>query len=179
MKILITAVAAIMTTLSTFGQTYINIPLTPASQNSSVVVPTNTVFHLLHIRTTDPTGAQGTPGPLGITQITFSVDYPNLATMAYAQDNTAISSLPVLGPATVNLLGSFRDTNSAAMCLIKLEAVNATPDIRGFAVQPAKSSATIALETSTNLTSWTPASNGIYSATNSARFFRMNLSVQP
>lgn len=170
---------AIMVACSALGQTYFNVPLTPTSPSNSIVVPTNTVFHLLHVRTTDPSGALGTPGPLGITQIILAVDYPNLPTMRYAQDDTPSFSLPVLGPATANLLGSFSDTNSAVMCLVKLEAVNATPDIRGFAVQPAKSSATIALETSTNLTIWTPATNGNYSATNSARFFRMNLSVQP
>jgi hypothetical protein len=180
MKTLITTVAAaIMATCSALGQTYFNIPLTPTSPSNSVVVPTNTVFHLLHIRATDPAGANGTPGPTGITQVIFNVDYPNLPTMPYVQADAPNFSLPVLGPATVNLQAGFHDASSAIMCLVKLESVNATPDLRGFAVQPAKSSATIALETSTNLTNWAPATNGTYSATNSARFFRMNLSVQP
>jgi hypothetical protein len=179
MKTLITILAAaIMIASSALGQTYLNIPLTPASPNNSFVVPTNTVFHVLHVRTTDPSGAGAQQGG-DPTAIAFNVDYPNLPTMHYAQDDALVFSLPVLGPATVALQGIFHDTNSAVMCLVKLEAVNATPDIRGFAVQPAKSSATIALETSTNLTNWTPATNGTYSATNSARFFRMNLSVQP
>ena len=181
MKTLITVfAAATWVACSAFGQTYINIPLTPTSPSNSIVVPTNTVFHLVHVRTTDVTGVLATPGPTGTAGLTYSVDYANLPTMSYSdQDLAPYLSLPVLGPATVNLLGSFRDTNGAAMCLVMLESVNATPDLRGFAVQPAKSSAAIALETSTNLTNWTPATNGTYSATNSARFFRMNLSVQP
>jgi len=172
--------AVLLIACSAFGQTYINIPLTPALPNNSIVVPTNTVFHLVHVRTTDVTGALATPGPTGTAGVTYSVDYPNLPTMSYSdQDLAPYLSLPVLGPATVNLLGSFRDTNGAAMCLVMLEPVNTTPALVGFAVQPAKNSATIALETSTNLMTWTPATNGTYGATNSARFFRMNFSVQP
>jgi len=65
------------------------------------------------------------------------------------------------------------------MALVKFEAVNTTPAIAGFAVQPANNSVAIALETSTDLTTWSPAPNGTYGKTNLARFFRMNLSVSP
>jgi hypothetical protein len=56
--------------------------------------------------------------------------------------------------------------------------VNTTLPAQGVIVQPAGSGASISLQTSTNLTTWAAASNGVYPATDKNRFFRMSLALQ-
>ena len=150
-----------------FGQTYINVPL--ANTNSydatnSIDVPTNTLFQVV--------------GVFSPQSISFSIyvtydSFPEMRAQ-YPFDNGYSKPLPIVGPAKVKLVAS-AGTNMPSMCLIKLEPVNSTPMLNGFAVQAPNNSATINLETSTNLSIWTTATNGTYEATNQARFFRMNM----
>ena len=83
---------------------------------------------------------------------------------------------PILGPATITL--SAQGTGGIAYFLLKYEAVNATLPAQGVVVQPAGTGANIALQTSTDLASWAPATNGVYSASGQNRFFRMSLTRQ-
>jgi hypothetical protein len=63
--------------------------------------------------------------------------------------------------------------------IAEFDAVNTTPAIQGFGVQPANSVAQISLETSTDLKTWQTTTNGNYGLTNAARFFRMDMSISP
>jgi len=61
--------------------------------------------------------------------------------------------------------------------LLEFDTVNTTPSLQGYAVQPNGKTATIQLQTSSDLTNWQPATNGTYPATNSAAFYRMSLQM--
>ena len=61
--------------------------------------------------------------------------------------------------------------------LLKMETVNTVPSLQGYAVQPNGKTATVKLQTSTDLNNWTPATNGIYPATNRAAFYRLDFQV--
>ncbi|SRR6266511_3038135 len=83
---------------------------------------------------------------------------------------------PILGPATITL--SAQGSAGVAYFLMQYDVVNTTLPAQGVIVQPAGAGATIALQSSTNLTTWAPATNGTYSAASQNRFFRMSLTLR-
>jgi hypothetical protein len=138
----------------------------------SFTVPTNTIFKATILCET------ATPY--------LEAQYPDANTRVYvgaAMADSRTGQTPVIGPATIYLTGNLYTydgtSNGTLILLAEFDAVNTSPAIQGFAVQPANSSAQIGLETSTDLKSWQTTTNGIYGLTNYARFFRMNLTVTP
>ncbi|HEY4414515.1 MAG TPA: hypothetical protein VGO57_02395 [Verrucomicrobiae bacterium] len=82
----------------------------------------------------------------------------------------------VLGPAKIQLVG-YNAEYGPVVLLASFTPVNTTPDLSGYGVQPNGRVATVALETSTNLTTWQATTNGTYAATNRAAFYRLKLEV--
>jgi len=157
MKIFILALLAI--TCRAGGQTFVNYHLTATVTN--IVVPTNTLLKIVSL-SHPPSENDG-----------CDVNYtalPNKYHYALGFTGTGLPS--VLGPASITFYPGDR------VVLAELDVVNVQPST-GFAVQPAASGATIALETSTNLTTWDTATNGNYDGTQAARFFRLNLQMNP
>jgi hypothetical protein len=201
MKTLI-ALLVLLATVGSYAQTYMNFFVTTTNL-TSIVVPTNTLMTIVNIYSfpaykysggltgpapyeTPNLGAVITFPDTDITGISGTLSYPY--NWFYAGEGTfyggpeylvASRNSTVLGPATVNFnyynSSPYTDYNLAL--LLKFEAVNATPAISGFAVQPPSQTASISLQTSTNLTTWTTITNAVYPATNSARFFRMDMTL--
>jgi hypothetical protein len=123
------------------------------------------------------------------TQLSAYVQYPDVADSIFLgqSDGThplpTIALNPVLGPAVVNVGGYVPsanvmfDPNPTGICIAEFDTVNTTPSLVGYGVVPNGHTATIALQTSTNLITWLNATNGTYPATNSAKFYRLNLQV--
>jgi hypothetical protein len=111
---------------------------------------------------------------------TVTVVYPGVAPITLDLANAANYSIltsPFLGPCTLQV--SFHGSAGAAgVLLMQYDVVNATLPAQGVIVQPAGSGAAVSLQSSTNLTTWAAATNGVYSATGQNRFFRMGLTLQ-
>jgi hypothetical protein len=107
----------------------------------------------------------------------FAVTYPFSTNEFRFNLNLHGNQPEILGPATLNLYDSVGDYTQSVF-LFELDPVNVAPMSSGFTVQPANSGASICLETSTNLTTWTACTNGVYGSDVAARFFRMNLELQ-
>ena len=153
--------------LSVHAQTFVNyvIPNSGLSYSTNVVVPTNTIAKIVDFNYTGSlTSAVGT--------LTYA-GAPSFTSVYPAWLNT-----PVMGPVMLNLtVKSQTASGNAFFLLAEFDAVNTTPELAGFAVQPNGKPASITLETSTNLTTWATATNGTYPATNRAQFYRMNFNV--
>lgn len=120
------------------------------------------------------------------------VKFPESTEKLYIGDSSDpqyfYSDIPILGPATVYFNGTFSrtgnvsnglSTNNGLVCLIgQFTQVNVTPALQGYAVQPNGKTATVQLQTSTDLTTWQTATNGTYPATNQAAFYRLKMEVQ-
>jgi hypothetical protein len=87
----------------------------------------------------------------------------------------------VLGPAKVKLeTTGFVQNPEAAVAVLEIVPVNLpTTPVGNTVIQPAGYPINIALESSTNLTTWGVATNGAYPSSESHRFFRMNLQIVP
>jgi hypothetical protein len=146
------------------AQTFVNFHVPAAGTNfcaPTFCVPTNTLAKFVSFQNYYPED--------------LFFNYPS-STNEFAFETfgeTPSPTLTVLGPAIITFWHP-----GEGFVLIELDAVNTTPAISGFAVQPSNAGASIALETSTNLTTWTAATNGVYDKDSSARFFRMDMSVQ-
>jgi len=156
------------------AQTYVNYKLTSFAWNGSsyvastnIIVPTNT---LLTVRSM---GASP-----NISSAVLTLQYPGAAAIVDS-DPTTWLNYPVLGPVTGTITASSSSSSgNFANMLVEFDTANTTPLLQGYAVQPNGRSATILLESSTNLATWTTATNGTYAATNRAMFYRLNFSVQ-
>lgn len=137
------------------------------SASTNLAIGTNILFRIV--------SAWG----LNVTSGTFGVQFPGgpMMTSDFATVETTLEAEPVLGPCTVQL--TFQGANNpASYVTAQYEVVNTTLPAQGVIVQPAGSGAVINLETSTNLTTWASATNGVYARTNLNRFFRMSLTLQ-
>ena len=153
--------------LSVHAQTFVNyvVPNSGLNYSTNVVVPTNTIAKILDFNYT---------GSLTSAVVTLTyAGVPSFTSVYPAWLNT-----PVMGPVTLNLtVKSQTASGNALFLLAQFDVVNTTPELAGFAVQPNGKTASIKLETSTNLTTWITATNGTYPATNRAQFYRMNFNV--
>lgn len=88
----------------------------------------------------------------------------------------------VAGPATFRLYGvagaGSDSPNMACYATIKITPGAFPPD-RTVLVPPGSNSVAVAMEQSTNLRDWSPATNGIYGGSDIARFFRIKLQPAP
>jgi hypothetical protein len=92
-----------------------------------------------------------------------------------ADDSTRINyPACYLGPSSL-IFGQVSSFNGFAV--IKFETVNTTPSLQGYGVQPNGKAATVEMQTSSDLTTWTTATNGTYPATNSAAFYRLKMQI--
>lgn len=85
------------------------------------------------------------------------------------------------GPATLRLYFENRTGTTAAprgRATFKITPVAFPPD-KTFIIPDGTPGATVTLETSTNLLTWTTATNGFYTGTNGAKFFRINAQRTP
>jgi len=164
------------------AQTYCQITVTNfnfdgryySQTTSNLDVPAGTLFTVINTYESDG-NFNGYGG--------VSAEYPQTTNQIYIQ----IGSLngysggepKVLGPCTIHFTCDGNSSRGDIAVLIgKLETVNITPALTGYGVQPNGKTATVQLQTSTDLTTWTTATNGTYAATNSAAFYRMKLEIQ-
>jgi hypothetical protein len=116
---------------------------------------------------------------VNLTGATMTVTYPgapaisiNLADPASAD----IFTKPILGPCTIqfSLTGA---AGAVGFMLLQYDVVNTTLPAQGVLVQPAGHGAAVSFQSSTDLTTWSTATNGVYAAGQN-RFFRMGLNLQ-
>jgi hypothetical protein len=157
------------------GQTYVNYFLTSFPNvggaftcTTNIAIPTNTTAKVLDFQVT-----------ANITNASVFMQYPGQPAMAPSTDPSQVLGIPVLGPATATITAkAVTGSGNCMAVLVEFEPVNTTPALQGFAVQPNGHSATIALQSSSNLVNWVTATNGTYPATNRATFYRMSFTVQ-
>lgn len=107
-----------------------------------------------------------------------SLSYGLLLRVTYPEGETVMghkTASPILGPCVVQSEIESIEPNPVVL-LWKLETVNTT-DAGNLAVQPAGLSATVRLQTSTNLATWQTMTNASFGPTNGNRFFRLSLSI--
>jgi hypothetical protein len=145
--------------------TFINHRATFAGTSGSLVLPigSNTLFRVANLWGS------------GLSSGTLSVQFPggpvfNANLFTITPDDL---KAPILGPATV----SFAVQGAALYVTAQYDVVNTTLPAQGLVVQPAGIGATMTLQVSTNLTTWTSATNGVYPIANVNRFFRMKLTL--
>lgn len=88
----------------------------------------------------------------------------------------------IRGPATFRTIAT-PNTNNPPPYNYSCMTVRITPEIfsanQTAILPPGTNQVAVTLETSTNLLSWTAATNGIYGSPDTARFFRIHLSTPP
>lgn len=93
-------------------------------------------------------------------------------TPAYIPPSFGAMPFIITGPATISL--NTVNYGSSPKIILTLEIVpEAYPPGRAITIAPGAGGAEITLETSTNLTYWTTATNGIYTNLTEAQFFRI------
>ena len=85
---------------------------------------------------------------------------------------TAIDTLIVAGPATIQFRMSGAPNTRAGLCTFRVSPEAVPPD-RTILVPPGTNQTQITLECSTNLVHWFSATNGIYGPLPEAKFFRI------
>jgi hypothetical protein len=145
-----------------------NLNFVGGSASTNITVGTNILARIANSPGSNLTGGTAT--------VVYPCTPPITLDLA-SSANADILKGPFLGPCTIqfSLQGS---SGAAAVLLMQYDVVNATLPAQGVIVQPAGSGASISLQTSTNLTAWAVATNGVYSATDKNRFFRMSLTLQ-
>jgi hypothetical protein len=103
---------------------------------------------------------------------TFAVDGSVFdARYGYPLDFSATRGITVAGPAVI----SYRNTAWSQKGLVTFKITpDAFPPDKTFIIPDGTPGATVILECSTNLLTWTTATNGFYTGTNGAKFFRIN-----
>src|SRR6185295_5042312 len=136
---------------------------------NSVNLATNTLLRIASFGATS-----------NLTGGTITIQYPG--TLASFVDlSTALPSdyinLPVLGPATTTVRLTATSASAAGFFLLQFDSANTSPIPGGGIVEPAGFNGTVALQASTNLTTWTTLTNATFGSTNVNRFFRMQLTL--
>jgi hypothetical protein len=88
----------------------------------------------------------------------------------------------VAGPATLTLISNYNpaghgNVNNTAMATFEIVPETFPPN-QTLIVPPGTNQVAITLETSTNLATWSTATNGIYGAPDAVRFFRIRMDKQ-
>lgn len=163
MKLIIGALLAI--TATTQAQTFLRLHY-PAD-GTNILVPANT---LLKIVTVQDRSSEN---------LNLNVVYPDSTNVfplpIYSNFGSTTLKPEVLGPANVFV---YAYPGQEGFITGEITAVNVTPAVTGFAVQPSNIGASVTLESSTNLVTWSSATNGVYDKSTSSRFFRLNLQVR-
>ena len=156
------------------GQTLFNVRLTGSwngtfySAGTNIVAGTNQTIRLLNFL------VQG-----NLNSASATVHYPGLGGFTLPIQDNSIFGVPILGPATnyIECSWSGNAVPNEAVFLVQLDTVNTAASPGGTMIQPAGFASTLALQTSTNLTTWTTLTNTIWGKTNTSRFFRMSQSI--
>lgn len=146
--------------------TFVNVSPGVYQATTNITVATNTLLTFPNVQ-----------GTTNITGFAFAFQFPGLSTITeYPQDATFYST-PILGPCTITAtVNASSAVGTAALLLARFDNVNGTSAPGGL-VQPAGFTASVKLETSTNLTTWTTITNTSYPKTNGNRFFRTSLTI--
>jgi hypothetical protein len=104
--------------------------------------------------------------------VVFSLDFYSMNNSGWIQRKP----VAIAGPAVVRL----RTTTAMqqSFCTLKISPASFPPS-QTLIIPPGTNQVSISLECSTNLLSWLPATNGLYSDTNSAKFFRIKAQPMP
>lgn len=81
-----------------------------------------------------------------------------------------------VGPGKIKFAKSY--ASNQAWVLMKFSPVNVPAKVEGYAVKPAALAATVQLESSPDLQTWTAAENGACGDTNAAIFYRVRLDLK-
>lgn len=146
---------------------FVNVSPGVYQATTNITVATNTLLTFPNVQ-----------GTTNITGFAFAFQFPGLSTITeYPQDATFYST-PVLGPCTINCtVNASSASGTAALLLARFDNVNGNAVPGGSLVQPAGFTATVSLQTSTNLTTWTTITNASYAKTNSNRFFKTSITI--
>lgn len=84
---------------------------------------------------------------------------------------TPLEPLIVTGPATIRLVTTSAD--GKALCTFRINPEAYPPDESAIVMPGTNGGARVTLEASTDLTTWAPATNGVYTNLRAAKFFRI------
>lgn len=160
--VFLTALCALTCLVARAQTTFTNYTLNQFSSgvaSLNLTVPGNTLLRVLNQQSLYVKGTGAT------------IKYVNSPTMNFSLTD----KLPALGPCTLSLYAT-GSVSSTITFMVQYETVNLSTYQSSF-VQPAGAAATITLQSSTNLTTWTTATNGSYPPSDNNRFFRMALTV--
>ena len=158
----------------------------------AVTAPAQVRYATLTVDTTAPKPATVTneltiAATETIEVVTFT-GYPDHVELDVVKNGTTFSYTPgssigswyrpltMKGPATVRLIGNLADT--IAFCALKITPESFPPD-KTLIIPADTTGATVALECSMDLLSWQTATNGFYTGTNGAKFFRIRADRAP
>lgn len=172
MKIIIALLAALIVNAN--AQTFVSYKLASfVNVSPGVYAATTNITVATNVLLTFP-NVQGTTN---ITGFAFAFQYPGLGTITEYPQDYSFYSTPILGPCTITCTVYAPSASTSALLLAKFDNVNGTATPGGNVVQPAGFTATISLQTSTNLTTWNTITNASFPKTNVNRFFRMGMTI--
>lgn len=147
--------------------TFVNVAPGVYSAATNITVATNVLLTFPNVQ-----------GSTNITGFAFAFQFPGLATITEYPVDASFYSTPILGPCTITCTANASSAvNTAALLLARFDSVNGTATPGGNLVQPAGFTATVSLQTSTNLTTWTTITNTSFPKTNANRFFKTSLTI--
>ena len=155
------------------AQTYINYSLNNFALNggvytasTNILVSSNTLVQVMGTLKTD-----------NISACYITVQYNGAQTVVKQGIgfNFIAQGSPFVGPCTMKIIATSSDNiNPEADVTVQYQTVNTAPSSVGVLQVPNKTVA-VALQSSSNLSTWTTATNGIYGGTDQYRFFRVSL----
>lgn len=166
-SLIVSSISAQTTFVSYKLGNFVNVSPGVYSATTNITVATNVLLTFPNVQ-----------GTANITGFSFAFQYPGLATITENPTDFTFYSTPILGPCTITCtVNASSAANTAALLLAKFDNVNGTATPGGNIVQPAGFTATVSLQTSTNLTTWTTITNASFGKTNANRFFRTSLTI--
>jgi hypothetical protein len=171
----ILAFAAALVAWTAGAQSYVNYRLTAFTNAApgvytaatNISIGTNVIVQLLNFQVTSV-----------LTGGTIALQYPAVPAVTLNMGTDQYLNLPLLGPCTATVrINASTNTNAFASFLVQFDTVNAAVSPGGTMVQPSGFTATIGLQTSTDLTAWNIITNASFGKTNGNRFFRMSLTI--
>ena len=152
------------------AQTYVNYSLKNFVLNggvytasTNIIISSNTLVHAMSVLKTD-----------NISDRYLTVQYPGGQTV-YQEGSLIDTGSSFVGPCVVQIIAtSSNNSNPEIDVTMQYTTVNTAPSSVGVLQVPNRTVA-VTLQSSSNLTTWTTATNGNYGASDQYRFFRVSM----
>lgn len=160
--------------VSIAADSFVNVPVTAFAQtapgvykaSTNIVVGTNQLVRFVGIQTAG-----------GVSAVDLVIQNPGLPPVSANWVTDDVLNTPMLGPCTVTATATANTSaNTLALYLLQFAAVNASP-LPGAVIVPAGFTATVSLDTSTNLVDWQTMTNASFPKFSGNRFFRTSLTL--